>query len=130
MARPDQNTLHKLKSISPPWEISANPFDLGVALQFNNSISVYETLVTALSEDENVDALHLQIPEQILLLPREQFRMFQRAPALGKPLALWVAGLESGTHENLQWLEDNGVPVFPTPEKAIRALSVLDQLSR
>jgi acyl-CoA synthetase (NDP forming) len=130
MAKANERTIHKLKSIFPPWEIAANPFDLGVALQFNNAISVYETLVAAMSEDENVDALHLQIPDQILMLPREYFKMFLRAPALGKPLVLWVAGLESGTHENLQWLEDQGIPVFPSPEKAIRALSALHQLSR
>ncbi len=130
MAGANQRTINKLKSISPPWEISANPFDLGVALQFNNAISVYETLVAALSEDDNVDALHLQIPEQVLFLPREQFKMFLPAPAQGKPLALWVAGIESGTNENLQWLEDQGIPVFPSPEKALRALSVLHQFSR
>jgi acetate---CoA ligase (ADP-forming) len=129
MAKTNEGTIRKLKSIFPPWEISANPFDLGVALQFNNSIQVYETLVEAMSEDENVDALHLQIPDQILFLPKEHFKMFLRASALGKPLALWVAGIESGTHETLQWLEDHGVPVFPTPEKAIRALSALHQLS-
>ena len=129
MARAGEKTIEKLKPIFPPWEISANPFDLGVALQFNDSIRVYETLVAALSEDENVDALHLQIPRQILLLPKEILKLFHRAPALGKPLALWVAGMEPGTHETLQWLEDNGVPVFPTPEKAIRALSALHQLS-
>ena len=130
IAKAKERTIQKLKSISPPWEISANPFDLGVALQFNNSINVYETLVAAMSEDDNVDALHIQIPDQILLLPKEHFKMFLRAPTLGKPLALWVAGIESGTHENLQWLEDQGIPVFPTPEKAIRALSALHQLSR
>jgi acetate---CoA ligase (ADP-forming) len=129
MARVNDRTIQKLKSISPPWEITANPFDLGVALQFNNSIQVYETLVAAMSEDENVDALHIQIPDQILFLPKEHFKMFLRASALGKPLALWVVGLESGTHETLQWLEDHGVAVFPTPEKAIRALSALHQLS-
>lgn len=130
MARAGEKTIQKLKPIFPPWEISANPFDLGVALQFNDSIRVYETLVAALSEDENVDALHIQIPHQILFLPKEILKLFHRAPALGKPLALWVAGMEPGTHETLQWLEDNGVPVFPTPEKAIRALSALHQLSR
>ncbi|OGP51470.1 MAG: hypothetical protein A2Y79_08115 [Deltaproteobacteria bacterium RBG_13_43_22] len=129
MAKANERTSKKLKSIFPPWEISANPFDLGVALQFNDSLRVYETLIAAMSEDENVDALHLQIPEQILLLPKELFKLFHRAPALGKPLALWVAGIESGTHETLQWLEDQGIPVFPTPEKAIRALSALHQLS-
>jgi acyl-CoA synthetase (NDP forming) len=129
MAKANEKTIKKLKSIFPPWEISANPFDLGVALQFNNSIRVYETLVEAMSEDENVDALHLQIPDQILLLPKEHFKMFLRASALGKPLALWVAGLEPGTHATLQWLEEHGIAIFPTPEKAIRALSALHQLS-
>ena len=129
MARAGEKTIEKLKPIFPPWEISANPFDLGVALQFNDSIRVYETLVAALSEDENVDALHLQIPRQILFLPKEILKLFHRAPGLGKPLTLWVAGMESGNHESLQWLEDHGVPVFPTPEKAIRALSALHQLS-
>ena len=129
MAKANEKTIKKLKPIFPPWEISANPFDLGVALQFNDSIRVYETLVAAMSEDKNVDALHIQIPDQILFLPKELFKLFHRAPALGKPLALWVAGMESGTNETLQWLEDHGIPVFPTPEKAIRALSALHQLS-
>ena len=70
-----------------------------------------------------------RFPDQILLLPKEFFKLFLRAPVLGKPLALWVTGMEPGTHETLQWLEDQGVPVFPTPEKAIRALSALHQLS-
>ena len=129
MAKANEKTLKKLKPIFPPWEISANPFDLGVALQFNNPIRVYETLITAMSEDENVDALHVQLPDHILFLPKELFKVFHRAPALGKPLALWVAGKEPGTNETLQWLEDHGIPVFPTPEKAIRALSALHQLS-
>jgi acyl-CoA synthetase (NDP forming) len=129
MAKADEKTKKKLKPIFPPWEISANPFDLGVALQFNDPIRVYETLVAAMSEDENVDALHIQIPDHTLFAPKELFKLFLRAPALGKPLALWVAGIESGTHETLEWLEDHGIPVFPTPEKAIRALSALHQLS-
>ena len=113
MAKANEKTIKKLKPIFPPWEISANPFDLGVALQFNDPIRVYETLVAAMSEDENVDALHIQIPDHILFLPKEFFKLFLRAPALGKPLALWVAGIEPGTNETLQWLEDQGVPVFP-----------------
>ena len=129
MAKANEKTIKKLKPTFTPWEISVNPFDLGVALQFNDPIRVYETLVAAMSEDENVDALHIQITDRILFLPKELFKLFHRAPALGKPLALWVAGMESGTHETLQWLEDHGIPVFPTPEKAIRALSALHQLS-
>lgn len=129
MAKAKDETKKKLGPIFPPWEISTNPFDLGVALQFNDPLRVYETLVAAMSEDENVDALHIQIPDHILFAPKELFKLFLRAPALGKPLALWLAGTEPGTHETLRWLEDHGIPVFPTPEKAIRALSALHQLS-
>jgi acyl-CoA synthetase (NDP forming) len=129
MARVNAKTEKKLKPIFPPWELSPNPFDLGVALQFNDPIKVYETLVTAMSEDENVDALHIQISDYMLLLPKAAFKPFLCGPASGKPLVLWVAGIEPGTHENLQWLEDQGVPVFPGPEKAIRALSTLHLLS-
>jgi acyl-CoA synthetase (NDP forming) len=129
MAKATKETVEKLRPIFPPWEISANPFDLGVSLQFNNPLKVFETLVSALSEDENVDALHIQIPDRILFLPREFFQIFHRAPALGKPLVLWVAGMEPGNHEILQWLEEQGIPVFPMPEKGIRALSALHRLS-
>ncbi|MCG6534588.1 MAG: hypothetical protein L7F78_07860, partial [Syntrophales bacterium LBB04] len=130
MAKPDRGAHDKLKPIFPPWEISANPFDLGVALQFNHPVEVYKTWVSAMCEDENVDALHLQVPHHMLLLPKEHFKIFLPAPARRKPMALWMAGTEPGTHENLSWLEDQGIPVFPTPEKALRALSALHRLSQ
>jgi acyl-CoA synthetase (NDP forming) len=130
MAKPDAVTHGKLKPIFPPWEISANPFDLGVALQFNDPVKVYQTWVSAMCEDENVDSLHLQVPHHMLLLPKEHFKIFVPETGLRKPMAVWMAGTEPGTHENLGWLEDQGIPVFPTPEKALKALSALHRLSR
>jgi acyl-CoA synthetase (NDP forming) len=129
MARPDPGTYEKLKPIFPPWEIASNPFDLGVALQFNNPLTVYQTWVTAMNEDENVDALHLQVPELMLMLPKEHFNIFRYDSGRRKPLVLWMTGREPGTHENLTWLDDQGIPVFPGPEKAIRALSALYRLN-
>lgn len=126
MAQVSAGTLKKLKPTFPPaWDIPANPFDLGVALQFNDPLRVYDTLIRSLCEDENVDALHIQIPDRLLMLPKEMFKPFTQAPAQGKPLVLWVAGMEPGTHETLAWLEENGVPVFSSPEKAIHCLAAL-----
>ncbi|MEW6187556.1 MAG: hypothetical protein AB1585_17645 [Thermodesulfobacteriota bacterium] len=130
MAIPGKRTTEQLRSVSPPWATPSNPFDLGVALQFNDSFRVYETLVTAMCQDEAVDALHIQLPRQMIVqAPREFLGFFNRLPLSGKPLAVWVAGMESGTHETLQWLEEQQIPVFTSPEKAIHALSVLHRLS-
>jgi acyl-CoA synthetase (NDP forming) len=129
MAQADGRTLEKLKPTFPPWEIAANPFDLGVALQFNDPVRVYGRLIEAMAEDEGVDALHIQIPDRILMLPRDVFALFHKAPAMGKPLVLWVAGVEPGTHATLSWLEEHQIPVFSSPEKALHALAVLHRFT-
>jgi acyl-CoA synthetase (NDP forming) len=130
MARVAAGTLERLRPVFPSWDMPANPFDLGVTLQFGDPITVYETLVASMAADPNVDALHIQIPDRLLMLPREIFKLFHRAPEAGKPLVLWVAGMEPGAHETLAWLEEHQIPVFSSPEKALRALVALHHLSR
>jgi len=56
--------------------------------------------------------------------------IFLRPVEAGKPTVLWLAGMEPGRHENLTWLEERGVPVFPSPEKAVAALAALHRVSR
>jgi acyl-CoA synthetase (NDP forming) len=46
--------------------------------------------------------------------------MFHRVPESHKPLVLWVAGMLPGVHGTIEWLEEHHIPVFPSPEKAIR----------
>jgi acyl-CoA synthetase (NDP forming) len=123
-------SMDKLRTIFPAWDIPANPWDLGLTLQFHDPGRVYLTLLDAMVADQNVDALAIQIHPEFLLVPKEFMGVFLRAAEAGKPIALWIAGMESGRHENLMWLEENGVPVFPSPEKAVRALAALHHLSR
>jgi acyl-CoA synthetase (NDP forming) len=129
LAKVDDTTCNKLRSIFSPWHISHNPWDLGVTIQFNDPIDVYRTLINSMVEDPNVDGLAMQLHPMALLFPRKLLEVFQPAIMAEKPIALWIAGLESGRHETLEWLEENRVVVFPSPEKAIRALSVLYRLS-
>jgi acetate---CoA ligase (ADP-forming) len=123
-------TLQKLRPIFPSWDIPANPWDLGLTIQFHDPASIYTTVLDAMGADPNVDALAIQIHPEFLTVPREFMGIFPRAAEEGKPIVLWLAGMESGRHENLTWLEEKGVPVFPSPEKAVRSLAALHRLSR
>jgi acyl-CoA synthetase (NDP forming) len=129
LAKLGEETLARLRPIFPPWEISGNPFDLGVSLQFNDPREVYKHLLAVVVDDPGVDALALQIPSRAFVIPREFFEVFPKALHAQKPIAVWVAGMESGRKEVLEWLDDQQVPVFPSPEKIIKAFSALHRSS-
>jgi acetyltransferase len=130
LAETSSATLDKLRAIFPAWDIPANPWDLGLTIQFHHPGSIYPTVLDAMITDPGVDALALQIHPEFLTVPKEFMGVFHQAVEAGKPIVLWLAGMESGRHENLMWLEDKGVPVFPSPEKAVAALAALHRLSR
>jgi acyl-CoA synthetase (NDP forming) len=125
-----EKTREKLRAVFPPWDIPGNPFDLGVTLQFHDPRKVYSTLLQAMAEDPNVDALAIQLPPRLLNVPREFFHPFVQPLKAEKPIALWIAGCPPGRDETLQWLEDQNVPVFSSPEKALNALFALQRSSR
>jgi len=130
LADVSNQTYEKLKSIFPPWDIPVNPWDLGLTLQFHNIGKIYQILFESSREDPNIDGLALQLHPMMTLLPKDKFGAFVKAALIPKPVALWIAGVESGRHENLKLLEEKGVPVFSSPEKAIAALSALCRTSR
>jgi acyl-CoA synthetase (NDP forming) len=130
LAEVGDTTLDKLRSIFPPWDILTNPWDLGLTVQFKNPSDVYRVLIEATTEDPNVDALAIQLHPMALLFPKELLGVFKRSVEANKPIVLWLAGMEPGRHETLAWLEEQHIPVFPSPEKAIRALSALHRVSR
>jgi acyl-CoA synthetase (NDP forming) len=130
LAEVAETTLNRLRSVFPPWDIPPNPWDLGLTVQFKDPGVVYRTLIECMIADPNVDALAMQLHPMTLLLPNKALEIFQRAVDARKPVVLWIAGMESGRHPTLEWMEEKRVLVFPSPEKAIRALSALYRLSR
>jgi len=130
LAEIDGANIDKLRSVFPPWDIPPNPWDLGLTVQFNHPNVVYRVIIEAMINDPNVDALAIQLHPMAFFFPKEISEVFSSPTATQKPIALWLAGMESGRHEVLQQLEEKHVPVFSSPEKAIRALSALYRLSR
>jgi len=130
LARLGPETTDTLRSVFPPWEVSPNPWDLGLTVQFHKPNRVYRTILDAALNDPQVDALAIQLHPMAFLFPEELLEAFDRAKGMRKPIALWMAGMDPGRHEVLKSLEERRVVVFPSPEKAIRSLSVLHRLSR
>jgi acetyltransferase len=130
MARVSRETHERLRPIFPPWEIEANPFDLGVCLQFHNPKEVYARVSQALVDDPEVDAVALQVATPMCHLRVEFFEPLLQAARMGKPLLIWAPGIEPGETDTLRSLEERGVVFFPGPEKAIEALAALYRSSR
>jgi acetyltransferase len=136
-------THHILKAIFPPWEIPLNPLDIGACIAFH--ISNYKNLFNALAAipaDPNVDSMVIQMPS-LFLEKSKASKPFRTVPdsfqepftemvlgivQAGKPFVLWRSRMTREEDAWVEFLESiHGVPVFPSSEKAIRTLGLLDK---
>ena len=141
MAELGDHTYQRLKRIFPPWKIPLNPLDGGVCLEFTLSdmLRVFNALI-AIPEDENVDCIVMQMPPDFFnLAPKNEnssakvsdslkeqcAQAFLNMKRVGKPFALWRTSMDRNEDELVERLESNYLPVFPSSERAIKALSSL-----
>ena len=140
MAQLGDHTYQRLKKIFPPWEIPLNPIDAGACLEFHLSdiLRVFNALI-AIPEDENVDCIVMQMPPDFFNLAPNESSSAKASDSLrercaqallnmkraGKPFALWRTSMDRNEDELVERLESNYLPVFPSSERAIKALSAL-----
>lgn len=125
LAQLTPETHSRLSSVFPPWDIPVNPFDIGVSDQFHNAIDVYTVLLDALADDQNVDCLAIQITTERLLELDQVVKSFSEVIKKGKPVVTWAADMSGGRGGIIQQLESSRIPVYPSAERAIKALSAL-----
>ena len=126
VAKPGHNTYAKAKAVFPPWEIPLNPFDLGVCSQFHGWDGVYDVFFESVIADENVDCLVVGLPPLGgMLKPEEACKPFLLGKSIGKPVAVWSLAMGQSLEAFIEALELNGVPVYPSAERAIKALSAV-----
>jgi acyl-CoA synthetase (NDP forming) len=130
LAQPSEKSIQTLRTVMPPWEIPVNPYDVGVANQFVSvdTVSVY---VDTLSNDPNVDCLAIQVGgPQTLITVRSENQLVKwidyyiKAVERGKRLVIWPLDPRN-VKEMKDILESHRIPVYPSAERAVRALGAL-----
>jgi acyl-CoA synthetase (NDP forming) len=130
LAQPSEKSMSTLRTIMPPWEIPVNPYDTGVANQFSSGdvVSVY---VNTLATDPNVDCMAIQIggPQTLITVNSPSVlgkwtESYLRAVRQGKRLAVWPFDPRN-VKEMTDILETQRIPVYPSAERAVRALGAL-----
>jgi len=128
LAKVSSETYVKLQEVGPPWKIPPNPFDTGVSGQFH-PMEVYQVFFESMTEDTNVDCIVAQLPTfRRVPIPDNILRAFLepifRARSR-KPVAIWLVEETQRYRTPIQFLEASRVPVYPTADRAIKALSAL-----
>ena len=131
MASLSQDTIMGLKRLWPDLTIRSNPVDLA----FVNDMNVFGEAARLVMADENVDAVivfYLDVLSFFTAMLSEQ--LVPLAREISKPIivcANFPVRLSSAdTEEGLAMFQDNGIPVYPLPERAVKALAGLVRRGR
>jgi acetyl coenzyme A synthetase (ADP forming)-like protein len=116
-------TLEKLRKTLPEYCIIGNPLDItGNAL--SNPEMYGEALNIAL-EDSSVDMILVIFGDPIVNSFKVIEKQVKKAKKLGVPIAVNYLGGANVQEKEINSLQKKGVPVFSTPNRAIKALSYM-----
>ena len=124
MPRTPEDLKEELRKILPPHCIVENPIDLTGDADDDRYINVLEKLL----KRDDVDAVVVVALPQIPGLRGKLIDYLAEAKKYGKP----IISILIGSHEAEKFkdeLENKGIPVFESPERAARALRALYQYS-
>ena len=127
LSKLSESTIQSLKKTLPEYCIIGNPIDLtGNAL---NNVNLFKQSLEKVIADPNVDMILTifgdPIPESCsTILP-----LVKEARLRGIPVVINYLGGAEVQEEEIKKFEKNKIPVFPTPERAIKALSFLSTYS-
>jgi len=122
MAELSEETIKYLKEHFPPHAVAGNPTDV----VGDTDAQRYKYAIEAFVNDPNVDAIVIIVLFQVPLLKEEEIIeiLAEYAKKSEKPIVAVAMGGKK-TEYYAKMLEDNGVPVYPTPERGVRAMAGL-----
>jgi acyl-CoA synthetase (NDP forming) len=141
LAKLGQNSYNLLRGIFPPWEITLNPFDSGVCLEFHTDDfeKAFGTLAV-IPEDSGVDCVIMQLPTTIVnkaavsinlsgdaLIPMMDFlvKILVNIKKAGKPFCLWQSSMDETEMELVKRIELHSIPVYQSQHRAARVIEAL-----
>ena len=125
LAEFSKDTIEKIRPILPPSTKISNPLDCFSAGVVTDIGGVYGVSIKAFMEDENVDIiLSCFMVNGIWPIDFSQLAD-ELKPVQTKPLAAWVIGGDDLMRKATRTLDKKRIPVFASPERAIRSLGAL-----
>jgi acyl-CoA synthetase (NDP forming) len=119
MAGFSSRTQEDLNGLLPPLTIRTNPVDMA----FARNEEAFEESVRLILSDENVDALVIFLLHHPFMTPgRIKAPVLRQRERSRKPILLCANSPRGLIEEEVEELERNGIPVYPLPDRTIRAL--------
>ena len=117
-------TVTALEEIVPSYGNATNPVDVTAAVMAESGL--FERCVNRLSTDPSVNAI---VACFAVLVGKDVDRIAQALGAVRESTGLPVVAVRTGAAalapEGAQVLKEAGIPVYPTPERAVAALRAL-----
>jgi acetyl coenzyme A synthetase (ADP forming)-like protein len=114
------SSLKSLKSFLPSYASVKNPIDL----TGDATVERYEKTLEVVLKDNNISGVVCIALMQIPTLTDDIVDVLRDSKVFGKPITVCSAGSQYVLERNKK-LESFGIPVYPTPERAVKALYAL-----
>ena len=126
LAEVSRETREKIQSLSPSWQSIENPFDILAACLRGNYRDTYRTILKALLDDDNVDAVlcfshGVELNEGDVLDITDM--LMELASSHDKPLIPWIYWAPHVQEQTAKLEKTRRIVTYPTLERAIRALA-------
>lgn len=120
LAQLSNNSVKSLKSFLPPYASTANPIDL----TGDSDSERYGKALQTVFKDKGIGGVVVIALTQITTMDEKIVDVLRDCKVYGKPFVVCMAGSEY-TLKLARKLEGYGVPVYQTPERAVKSLAAL-----
>lgn len=122
MAVLSQKTQERINRLLPPFTIRTNPVDMA----FARNEEAFEETTRILLEDERVNGLIIFLLHHPFMTPKRiAGPLLRQKQKSTKPLVLCANSPRGFIEDEVAELESRGIPIYPLPERAVRALKGL-----